>query len=96
MRHAMLDGYLPGPLSCLSDLIPDHHAYIAAPELIRGERYSEKADIYSFGILMWEVLTRRYISSSSRLNSTSRRFKLACVLLPQTTAFLTRALTSWA
>jgi serine/threonine protein kinase len=30
-----------------------------APEIIRGERYSEKADVYSFGIIMWEVLTRR-------------------------------------
>jgi serine/threonine protein kinase/ABC-type phosphate transport system substrate-binding protein len=30
-----------------------------APEIIRGEAYSEKADIYSLGIVMWEVLTRR-------------------------------------
>jgi serine/threonine protein kinase len=30
-----------------------------APEVIRGEKYSEKADVFSFGIIMWEVLTRR-------------------------------------
>ena len=26
-----------------------------APEVIRGESYSEKADVYSFAIIMWEV-----------------------------------------
>jgi serine/threonine protein kinase len=30
-----------------------------APEVIRGEKYSEKADVYSFGVVMWEVLTRK-------------------------------------
>jgi len=29
-----------------------------APEVIRGEKYGEKADVYSFGIIMWQVLTR--------------------------------------
>jgi serine/threonine protein kinase len=27
--------------------------------VIRGEKYGEKADVYSFGIIMWEVLTRK-------------------------------------
>ncbi len=27
----------------------------SAPEIIRGEKYSESADVYSFGIVMWEV-----------------------------------------
>jgi len=30
-----------------------------APEVIKGEKYSEKADVYSFGIIMWEVITRK-------------------------------------
>jgi len=30
-----------------------------APEIIRGDRYNEKADVYSFGMVMWEMLTRR-------------------------------------
>ncbi|AVK76543.1 serine-threonine kinase [Pandoravirus neocaledonia] len=30
-----------------------------APEIIRGERYDERADVYSFGVIAWEVLTRK-------------------------------------
>jgi len=30
-----------------------------APEVIRGQQYDEKADIYSFGVVMWEMLTRK-------------------------------------
>jgi serine/threonine protein kinase len=33
---------------------------VPAPEVIRGQKYSEKADVYSFAIVMWEVLTRKY------------------------------------
>ncbi|CAL4127209.1 unnamed protein product, partial [Meganyctiphanes norvegica] len=30
-----------------------------APEVFEGTMYSEKCDVYSWGILLWEVLTRR-------------------------------------
>lgn len=30
-----------------------------APEIMRHERYTERADIYSLGIVMWEVATRK-------------------------------------
>ena len=33
-------------------------AYMA-PEIVRQEDYSEMADVYSFGIIMWELLTRQ-------------------------------------
>ncbi|AVL94173.1 putative serine/threonine protein kinase receptor [Megavirus vitis] len=28
-----------------------------APEIIRGEKYNEKADVFSFGVVMWEMVT---------------------------------------
>jgi len=29
-----------------------------APELIRHEKFGEKADVYSFGLIMWQLITR--------------------------------------
>lgn len=29
-----------------------------APEVIVGETYSEKADVFSFGIILWEIAAR--------------------------------------
>jgi len=31
-----------------------------APEILRGQAYDEKADIYSFGIVLWELVTRAH------------------------------------
>eukprot|EP00741_Cyanophora_paradoxa_P020987 tig00021319_g20261.t1 len=30
-----------------------------APEVLKGERYNEKADIYSYGIVLWELITHK-------------------------------------
>jgi len=30
-----------------------------APEVLRGQQYDESADVYSFGIVLWEVLSRK-------------------------------------
>lgn len=29
-----------------------------APEIIQGKTYTEKADVYSFGIIVWELIAR--------------------------------------
>lgn len=30
----------------------------SAPEVLRGEPYDEKADVFSYGIVLWEILSR--------------------------------------
>jgi serine/threonine protein kinase len=30
-----------------------------APEILRGEKYDERADVFSFGVIMWQVVTRK-------------------------------------
>lgn len=31
----------------------------SAPEVLRGERYTEKCDVFSFGIMVWETFTEK-------------------------------------
>lgn len=45
--NAIVDHTIPGTSSYMS------------PEMIQGSRYSEKVDVYSFGILLWEMYTRK-------------------------------------
>jgi len=45
-------------LSDVSDLTSQTGTYRwMAPEVIRNAQYNEKADIYSFGVLLWELIT---------------------------------------
>lgn len=42
--------------------LKDNHGKIGtphwmAPEILRGEKYEEAADVYSFGVILWEMLT---------------------------------------
>lgn len=30
-----------------------------APEIMRGEPYTEKSDIFSFGMILWEIMTSK-------------------------------------
>ena len=41
-----------------------------APEVLRGEKYGVKADIYSFAILMWEVFSQKIPYTELKLNQT--------------------------
>ena len=49
-------------LEGISGLIPQTIAgtpYWMSPEVIRGERYGTAADVYSFAIILWQILTEK-------------------------------------
>lgn len=35
-------------------------AYWMAPEVFAGQDYNEKCDLFSFGITVWQILTRKF------------------------------------
>ena len=35
----------------------DSHLRWSAPELVRSRRYDERVDVFSYGLLIWEMFT---------------------------------------
>ena len=44
-------------ISFLSGLT-HHRNFISPSQVLANQRYNEKADIFSYGIILWELLTR--------------------------------------
>ena len=42
-----------------------------APEVFEGNTYSEKCDVFSWGIILWEMLTRRLPFEGDKFNAVS-------------------------
>lgn len=40
-----------------------------APELLEGKSYTEKVDVFSFGILCWEILTKQIVYEQEEFTS---------------------------
>lgn len=40
-----------------------------APELLRNEKYSIKADMYSFALVMWEIIEQKRFFEEFKFNS---------------------------
>jgi len=53
----LLEGVLEDDTSVNIGCVGTHHWM--APEVLRGDAYSKAADVYSFGMIMWEMLTRK-------------------------------------
>jgi len=67
----------------------------AAPEVLTNEKCTEKADIFSFGIVLWEIVTgeqpvrggRRDVRFVLRLRCMPERScRLACIVFPSATS----------
>jgi serine/threonine protein kinase len=70
-----------------------------APEVLRDERYSEKADIYSFAILIWELVAKAvpYVGQNSLMVARAVAYKSLRPVIPHTCPDLFRDLmtTCW-
>jgi serine/threonine protein kinase len=53
---------------------PKGTAVYMAPEVYQGEDYDEKCDVYSFGIILWEIYTREEPYKDSRQNLSVETF----------------------
>ena len=55
-----------------------------APEVLRDEHYSEKADIYSFAILVWELVARAvpYVGQNSLMVAHAVAYKSLRPVIP--------------
>ena len=62
------EGHLPvakicdlGDCKILSKVMTPNVGQIAymAPEVFQGDSYTRKADVYSYGILLWEMIARQ-------------------------------------
>ncbi len=40
-------------------MIPDTFVYTITPYFYTGRRYTELCDVFSFGIVLWEMITRK-------------------------------------
>lgn len=47
-----------------------------APEVLRSEPYGEKADVYSYGVVLWEMLTAQLPWADLNTMQVSRRTTL--------------------
>jgi len=53
-----------------------------APEILKGEPYTQSSDIYSFGIMTYELLTNTYPYADLNLDDTSLALKICQGLRP--------------
>ena len=44
-----------------------------APEMLKGERYNEKVDVYAFGICVWETVRAHAPPACTRAYSVAER-----------------------
>ncbi|GBC02886.1 hypothetical protein RclHR1_04880011 [Rhizophagus clarus] len=61
--HEAITGDLGITKSAIESLNDDNEIYgvipYVAPEVLEGQKYSKASDIYSFGMIMWELMTGR-------------------------------------